>query len=135
MAIKTTTKKTETTKTEAVKAEAPATKAPAATVEKAVAEKAPAKKAPAKKASAAPKAAAKKAPARKAAPKKTQEVYIQYWGKEVYAKDIVEQVKEIWTKEMGNKAGDLIDLKVYIKPEENMAHYVINGDITGSIAL
>lgn len=125
------TKKVETVKTESVKTEAPAVKVPA---EKAPAKKAPAKKAPAK-AAAAPKAAPKKAPARKAAPKKTQEVYIQYWGKEVYAKDIVEQVKEIWTKEMGNKAADLIDLKVYIKPEENMAHYVINGDVTGSIQL
>ena len=28
---------------------------------------------------------------------------------------------------------DLKDIKIYIKPEENKAYYVINGDITGSV--
>ncbi len=63
------------------------------------------------------------------------EVYIQWWGKEVYAKDVVESVKKIWTDEMGKKAEDLKDLKVYIKPEDNGAHYVINGEITGFVGL
>ena len=36
---------------------------------------------------------------------------------------------------MGKKEADLVDLKVYIKPEVNGAHYVINGDITGFIEL
>ena len=35
---------------------------------------------------------------------------------------------------MGKKA-DLTDLKIYIKPEDNGAHYVINNDITGFISL
>ena len=63
------------------------------------------------------------------------EVYVQWLGKEVYAKDIVENIKKIWTEEMGKKEADLVDLKVYIKPEDNGAHYVINGDITGFIEL
>ena len=63
------------------------------------------------------------------------EVYVQFWGKEVYAKDIVESVKKIWTDEMGKKESELKDLKVYIKPEDNGAHYVINGDITGFLGL
>ncbi len=63
------------------------------------------------------------------------EVYIQFWGKEVYAKDVVENIKKIWTDEMGKKASDLKDLKVYIKPEDNGAHYVINGEITGFYGL
>ncbi len=84
---------------------------------------------------AAKKTTTKKATTRKSAPKKTQEVYIQYWGKEVCEKDVVDKIKAIWTKEMGRKVGDMIDLKVYIKPEENMAHYVINGDVIGSIEL
>ena len=32
---------------------------------------------------------------------------------------------------MGKKESELVDLKIYIKPEDNGAHYVINGDITG----
>ena len=33
----------------------------------------------------------------------------------------------------GKKEKDLKDIKIYIKPEENKAYYVINGDITGSV--
>lgn len=33
------------------------------------------------------------------------------------------------------KISELVDLKVYVKPEEGKAHYVINGEITGSIEL
>ena len=52
-------------------------------------------------------------------------------GKEILDKDLVDKVKEIWTKDMGNKVKDLIDLKIYVKTEENAAYYVINGDVTG----
>ena len=97
------------------------------------------KEAAAKTAATAKKAAAKKPAAKKAAPKKeaaaTTEVYVQYWGKEVYAKDVVAAVKKVWTDEMGRKEADIKDLKVYIKPEDDGAHYVVNGDITGFIKL
>ena len=63
------------------------------------------------------------------------EVYVQFWGKEVYARDVVAGIKKIWTDEMGKKEADLTDLKVYIKPEDNGAHYVINGEITGFVEL
>ena len=63
------------------------------------------------------------------------EVFVQWLGKEIYAKDVVESIKKIWTEEMGRKESELEDLKVYIKPEDNGAHYVINGDITGFLGL
>ena len=44
-------------------------------------------------------------------------------------------MKKIWTEEMGKKEKDLKDVKIYIKPEEYKAYYVINGDITGAIGL
>lgn len=62
-------------------------------------------------------------------------VYLQYLGKEINKDDLVKQVKDIWTKELKNKAGDLKSVTLYLKPEENMAYYVINDDVTGSIAL
>lgn len=80
----------------------------------------------------------KKSPARRTAAKKVQhneEIYVQFLGREVSAKELSEKIKEIWTNEMGKKATDLKDLKVYIKPEEMAAYYVINGDITGCVAL
>lgn len=79
------------------------------------------------------KTAAKAAEEKK--PVVNTEVYVQFWGKEVYAKDLVESVKRIWTDEMGKDAAELLDLKIYIKPEDNGAHYVINGEITGFIGL
>ena len=136
MATRTTTKKAEpktTTAKTAIEKEAPAklaaepeTKEP---VKATVTEKAAVEtdvKEPAKKTTR--KAAAKKAEA-------NAEVFIQWLGKEIYAKDVVESIKKIWTEEMGRKESELEDLKVYIKPEDNGAHYVINGDITGFLGL
>ena len=134
MATRTTTKKAEpktTTAKTAIEKEAPAklaaepeTKEPVkATVTEKTTEEV---KAPAKKTTR--KAAAKKAEA-------NAEVFVQWLGKEIYAKDVVESIKKIWTEEMGRKESELEDLKVYIKPEDNGAHYVINGDITGFLGL
>ena len=145
MATRTTTKKAEpktTTAKTAIEKEAPATeKADAATVKKTTEKTTARKTAAAKKT--AEKPAEKKAAVKKTAVKRTAaktasvntEVYVQFWGKEVYAKDVVESVKKIWTDEMGKKESELKDLKVYIKPEDNGAHYVINGDITGFLGL
>lgn len=141
MATRTTKKaepKTTTAKT-AIEKEAAAepAKADAATAKKNT-EKTTARKTAAKK-TAEKSASAKKPAVKRTAAKKTAsvnaEVYVQFWGKEVYAKDIVESVKKIWTDEMGKKESELKDLKVYIKPEDNGAHYVINGDITGFLGL
>ena len=75
-------------------------------------------------------------PARRTVKKEVNaEVYVQFLGKEVYAKDVLENVKKIWTEEMGKKEKDLKDVKIYIKPEENAAYYVINGDVTGAVGL
>ena len=123
MATRTTTKKAEpktTTAKTAIEKEAPAKK----TVTKKVTEKA---------------ATVKKTAVRKTSSRKTvslnTEVYVQWLGKEVEAQNIIDSIKKIWTEDMGKKASDLKDLKIYIKPEDNGAHYVINGDVTGFIGL
>lgn len=150
MATRTTTKKAEpktTTAKTAIEKEAPAklaaepeTKEPvkATVTEKTTEEvKAPAKKTTRKR-TAAKKTTEEKTTTRKAAAKKAEanaEVFVQWLGKEIYAKDVVESIKKIWTEEMGRKESELEDLKVYIKPEDNGAHYVINGDITGFLGL
>ena len=128
MATRTTTKKAElktSTAKPATEKEAPAKK----TVAKKVTEKAATVK----------KTAAKRSTVRKSTSKKAvslnTEVYVQWLGKEVSEKDIVDSIKKIWTEEMGKKEADLTDLKIYIKPEDNGAHYVINNDITGFIGL
>lgn len=97
----------------------------------------PAKKTAAKKTTTRKTAAAKKT-TRKTAAKKAEpvtEVYVQYWGKEIHTSEVADRIKKIWTEDMGKKASELKDLKIYIKPEDNGAHYVINGDVTGFIGL
>ncbi|MGI6010994.1 MAG: DUF6465 family protein [Ruminococcus sp.] len=94
----------------------------AATVKKTTAKKAPAKKTAAKRTTSAKKEV-----------KKTS--FLQYGGKEIELDSLYEQVKEIWTKDLGKKAADLKDIKLYVKPEEFAAYYVVNEDVTGSIDL
>lgn len=136
----------------AVKAETPKTDDAKASVETKAAEKPAEKKtADVKAEEPVKKTAAKKTTTRKTAAKTTAakttrkitakktepvtEVYVQYWGKEIHTSEVADRIKKIWTEDMGKKASDLKDLKIYIKPEDNGAHYVINGDVTGFIGL
>ena len=121
---KTAEEKSDEEKTTAVKSEEPAKKTAA-------------KKTTTRKTTAAKKTttktAAKTTAAKKAEP--VTEVYVQYWGKEIHTSEVADRIKKIWTEDMGKKASELKDLKIYIKPEDNGAHYVINGDVTGFIGL
>jgi len=109
-----------------------AVKKVAETAEKAV--KATAKAADkAVKKTAAKKTAAKKSTAKKAELK--TEMFLQFAGKEYTEKEILQKVKEIWTKNLKRKVGEMKDGKIYLKPEESAAYYVVNGDTTGKIDL
>lgn len=79
-----------------------------------------------------------KAPAKKTAAKKAEvktEMFLQFAGKEYTEKEIFQKVKDVWTKVLKNKVGDLKDVKIYLKPEDSAAYYVINGDTTGRVEL
>lgn len=126
--------KTETAKVEAVKAEeavAETVTAADTKVEEVVA--APAK-APAKKTTkkaATKKTTTKKAAAKKeeavevAAPAATTEIFVEYNGVQVSGEEIVRLVK-------GSYGKDVTDLKIYVKPEDNRAYYVADGE-AGSV--
>ena len=75
----------------------------------------------------------KKAPAKKAELK--TEIFLQFAGKEFSEKELLQKVKEYWTKTLKNKVGDMKDVKLYVKPEESAVYYVINGDTTGKLEL
>ncbi len=96
---------------------------------KAAEKKAPAKaaaKKPAAKKPAAKKPAAKKAPAKKAAAKKPagDNVVLQYNGKDIEMKALVEACKADY-KAKGHKSAN--NVCVYVKPEDNAAYYTVNG--------
>ena len=58
--------------------------------------------------------------------------FVEYYGKQVEEKDIIARVKKAWTKS-GKKVGDIKEMALYIKPEENAVYYVINGTETGAV--
>ena len=94
------------------------------------------------KKTAAKKAAPKKTTAKTTAVKRTTkkaelktELFLQFSGKEYSEKEVLQKVKEVWTKELKNKVCDMKDVKIYLKPEEFAAYYVINGDTTGKVDL
>lgn len=101
--------------------------------ETAAAEEAPAKAE--EKPAAAKKPAEKKAPAKAAKKEAEQEMILQFGGREIKEKDLYERIQQIWIEGYGKKAEELKSLKVYVKPEEFTAYYVINDDVTGSIDL
>ena len=81
----------------------------------------------------------KAAPAKEKAPaaKKTavnEEIYVQFGNNEVLTKDIVEKVKKAYVA-VGHKADSIQDVRVYVKPEENMVYYVVNNDYASGISL
>ena len=62
-------------------------------------------------------------------------IYLQYMGKEFSTADIMKQIRNIWTKELGRSTEELRSVNVYLKPEESAAYYVVNGDTTGKVDL
>ena len=110
-----------------VKAEAKAEAKPVA--KKETAKKETVKKAPAKKAET--KTAAK-APAKKAVVKEA--ISVQFAGKSYTTEDLVKIAKDVWKYDLKQKATDFKSVELYVKPEESMVYYVINGDVTGHFA-
>lgn len=121
-----------TKKETAKKADVKATEAAAAVTKEVEAKTTESSKTPAKKETAKKEAvkketvkteAAKKAPVKKTEPKST--VVIEYAGGQVSAKDIVTKATKAFTKL--NKGVVIKKIDVYVKPEEGVAYYVVNG--------
>lgn len=114
----------------------------AAPVKKPAAKKTPAKAAAKKEAAPketvkkeeAPKPAAKKAPAkpaaRKPAAKKAAEpkaaVHFQFDGKDIVAKDVLDQAVKAYKK--AHRGAEIKSIDLYIVANEGAAYYVVNGE-------
>lgn len=81
------------------------------------------KKTAATKTAAAKKPVAKKTTAKKQEPKVS--VVVEYMGKSILAKDILAKAKKHFTKV--NKGVEIKTIEIYVKPEEAVAYYVVNG--------
>ena len=97
---------------------------------------APAKKEAAKKEAPAKKAAPakKEAPAKKATAKK-EAIYVQFAGKSYSNEELLKIAKDVWVYDMGQKAADMKSVEIYVKPEESMAYFVVNGTENGSFMI
>ena len=95
------------------------------------AKKAPAKKAPAAKKETVKKETVKKEPAAKK-PVVKEEVNFQFSGKSYTSEDLIRIPRDVWKYDLNGKEEDIQSIELYVKPEENTAYYVINGDVTGS---
>ncbi|MDD6036960.1 MAG: DUF6465 family protein [Lachnospiraceae bacterium] len=65
---------------------------------------------------------------------KQEVVYVQFAGEEVVVEEVMEKAKAAYVAE-GHRASAIKSLRLYIKPEERKAYYVINEKAAGSINL
>ena len=129
-------KKKTATKAVAKEAEVVATKVPVVEEKKepVVEEKKATEKAPAKKTT-TKKTTTKTTTKRTTKKKEVQpEVYIQFSGNESIVDAITKKAKDQFIAE-GHKEEDIKSLKIYLKPEDNAAYYVVNNENAGKVDL
>lgn len=76
-----------------------------------------------------------KSAARTSAAKKAGQqcsLYVQYGGRSLSQDDLLNIAKDVWKYDLKQKTGDLKNVDLYVKPEENKVYYVMNGEFTGS---
>ena len=65
---------------------------------------------------------------------KKDEVFVQFAGEEYSVEEVMEKAKAAYVAE-GHRAAAIKSVRLYIKPEERKAYYVINEKAAGSIDL
>jgi len=65
---------------------------------------------------------------------KKDEVFVQFAGEEYVVEEVMEKAKAAYIAE-GHRASAIKSVRLYIKPEERKAYYVINDKAAGSIDL
>ena len=57
---------------------------------------------------------------------------VQFGGKSYTTDDLVKIAKDVWKYDLKQKAGAFKSVELYVKPEDGMAYFVINGKEAGS---
>lgn len=79
------------------------------------------------------KAAKTTAAAKKTAVKES--LHLEFAGKSYTPEDLVKSAKDVWKYDLKRKVGDFKSVELYVKPEESMVYYVINGDVKGNFPI
>lgn len=75
----------------------------------------------------------KAATAKKTAVKET--VHVQFADKSYTAEDLVKIAKDVWKYDLNQKVSDFKSVELYVKPEESVVYYVINGEVQGNFGI
>ena len=84
----------------------------------------------------AAKETTKKAPAKKTTAKaeKVVETYVEFAGNQALLDNVEASVKAAYVAE-GHRESSIKTMRIYVKPEENAAYYVINDNNVGRVNL
>ncbi len=77
------------------------------------------------------KAEAAKAAAEEKGKAVTPVVHLQFGGKSYSMEDLHKIANDVWKYDLHNEE-EYTSLELYVKPEDKVAYYVFNGEITGS---
>ena len=70
---------------------------------------------------------------RKAAVKEI--IHVQFSGKTYSADELVKIAKDVWKYDLKKKVSDFKSVELYVKPEESIVYYVINGEERGHFSI
>lgn len=122
-----------TTTTASVATTEPAVEPKKEETKKAAAKKTTTRKTTAKKTTAKKETAKKTTAVKKPAVKET--VHVQFADKSYTAEDLVKIAKDVWKYDLHQKVGDFKSVELYVKPEESVVYYVINGEVQGNFGI
>lgn len=100
--------------------------------------KKPGRKPGAKKPGRKPAAAKKDAEVKTTTTRKTavkESVHLEFADKTYTPEQLVQSAKDIWKYDLHGKVGDFKSVELYVKPEESVVYYVINGDVKGQFPI
>ena len=63
-----------------------------------------------------------------------QTMTLQFGGREFDLSAVEANVKKSW-KESGHKLSEIVDLDMYVKPEEAVVYFVVNKETEGKVEL
>ncbi|MBE5940267.1 MAG: hypothetical protein E7266_07705 [Lachnospiraceae bacterium] len=59
---------------------------------------------------------------------KKAEVILQFAGNQYPCDEIADKVKDAWKNQFNKKLKDFVNVQIYVKPEDNKAYFVVDGD-------
>ena len=65
----------------------------------------------------------------------SEKVTLQFGGKDYPTDALLQSARDIWQYDLRKSPEEIRTVELYVKPEENRAYYVINGDTSGKFSL